>query len=481
MTVNSKATSSQKFAITITSPRTAHVPHSANQTPATHPTHTQRYIRKLSAYEEEESGANDQEEGYDYELEDEVASSSLYSKSTSADESASDTSNNPSPTPFDSSSSSDPLPMSQALLTYQSFSPSEPTTSTTLSPDSASAGEDDSSGSSLAENAENMSKEKINLSAKALKHDTDTDSDSDRFAQGHSSLTSSSSSPGKDSGSTSASNLDSGVEWDSDSEGNTSNPRPLKRGSLKRSSLRRRSASGKHNFDARRTAKNRHEFTNVAHLSKMLVKIVKNYDIKSMVDIPCRNTMQFMPSLLHKLDFEVPGFKYYCVDTEMDSHDDLVPLYSDAGSPEFLHLNPATATLLPKTDLVFLWDAPQDWGVTTFWSFIMHMRQIRPSYLLVTNNQDAVNGERDDIINLRKQPFHVSSSSTTFYFLLNFVPGLVFSCDANHVYYVFCYILGRHPHWQQFNQATRVINNVWNGNTNKQLLFYEIKQVRRGF
>lgn len=190
--------------------------------------------------------------------------------------------------------------------------------------------------------------------------------------------------------------------------------------------------------DTRRTASNRHEFTNTAHLSKMFLKLAKNYNIKSVVDIPCRNSLKFMPALLDKLDFEVPGFKYYCVDTEKESQKDIAHMFSDAGSPEFIHLNPATASMLPKTDLVFLWDGPQDWGVTTFWSFVMHLRQVRPKYILVTNNPGVLNGERDDIVNLRKQPFH-------------------------------------------FNQATRVINNVWDGNTQKQLLFYEIKHIRRGF
>lgn len=156
------------------------------------------------------------------------------------------------------------------------------------------------------------------------------------------------------------------------------------------------------------TGEQRHEYTNVKHVSKMLIKIIKTYNIRSMVDIPCRNSLDFMPELLHKIDFEVPGFKYYCVDTEKDDHEDILHLYSDAGNPEFIHLKPETASSLPKTDLIFLWDGPQDWGVTKFWAFLMHLRKIRPNYVLVTNNPGETNNEKAGILNLRKQPFHVS-------------------------------------------------------------------------
>lgn len=146
-----------------------------------------------------------------------------------------------------------------------------------------------------------------------------------------------------------------------------------------------------------------------------------------------------MPKLLHAIDFERPGFKYYCIDTERTSHEDIAHLYGDAGQPEILHMKPEMASTMPKTDLVFLWDGPQDWGVTKFWSFLMHLRQIRPTYVLITNNPGESNGDKEGVLNLRKQPFH-------------------------------------------FAQASRVINNVWNSESpKKQLLFYEIASIRRGF
>lgn len=148
--------------------------------------------------------------------------------------------------------------------------------------------------------------------------------------------------------------------------------------------------------------------TNITHLSYMVFKIIKNYDIKSVVDIPCRNTLSWFPKLLEKIDFEVVGFRYYCVDTDSDSEDDIQRKFSDAGSPEILHISPEEAHLLPKTDLVFSWDGPQQWGVRRSWSFFTALREIRPTYLLVTNNPKASNtDDSKGVINLRKQPFHV--------------------------------------------------------------------------
>lgn len=149
--------------------------------------------------------------------------------------------------------------------------------------------------------------------------------------------------------------------------------------------------------------------TNTTHLSYMVFKMIKTYDIKSMVDIPCRNTLSWFPQLMHKIDFEVVGFKYYCVDSDSHSQDDIRRKFTDAGSPEFLHIRPEEAHLLPQTDLVFSWDGPQEWGVKRSWAFFTALREVRPTYLLITNNPKVSNRDSSrGAINLRKQPFHVS-------------------------------------------------------------------------
>lgn len=148
---------------------------------------------------------------------------------------------------------------------------------------------------------------------------------------------------------------------------------------------------------------------NITHLSYMVFKIIKQNDIRSVIDMPCRTTLNWFPELLNRIDFEVIGFKYYCVDTDEHSQDDIRGLFNEAGSPEFLHITPEESHLLPKVDLVFSWDGPQQWGVKKTWTFFTALRQIRPKFMMITNNPGVVNtnGERG-LLNLRKQPFHVS-------------------------------------------------------------------------
>lgn len=181
------------------------------------------------------------------------------------------------------------------------------------------------------------------------------------------------------------------------------------------------------------------EGTNVTHLSYMVFKLIKANNIKSVVDMPCRNTLDWFPELLHRLDFEVPGFQYYCVDSEQHSQDDIRKLFSDAGNVEFMHIRPEETHMIPKADLVFSWDGPQQWGVKKTWSFFTALRQIRPKYLMITNNPTVLNiNEQRGTLNLRKQPFH-------------------------------------------FSQAMRVISQVHESEIPKQLLFYETTSIRRNF
>lgn len=148
---------------------------------------------------------------------------------------------------------------------------------------------------------------------------------------------------------------------------------------------------------------------NVTHLSFMIFKIIKQYKIRSIVDIPCRNNIGWFPDLLHRIDFEIVGFKYYCVETDQEPQGDLSKHFSESGSPEFLRIPVEDAKKLPKTDLMFTWDGPQDWGVRKTWTFLSALRQVRPKYILITNNPEAFNvNNGQGAINLRKQPFHVS-------------------------------------------------------------------------
>lgn len=170
--------------------------------------------------------------------------------------------------------------------------------------------------------------------------------------------------------------------------------------------------------------------TNITHLSYMIFKLIKKHEITSVVDMPCRNTLHWFPALLHRLDFEIVGFKYYCVDSEANSQDDLRHLFGDAGQPEFMHVKPEEAAQLPKADLLFSWNGPQEWGVRKTWAFFNGIREVRPEYLLVTNNPGVSNANSNEgTLNVRKQPFHVRATFA--------IPTETFSLGATSTRFIF--------------------------------------------
>ncbi|KAI0566725.1 S-adenosyl-L-methionine-dependent methyltransferase [Gracilaria domingensis] len=148
---------------------------------------------------------------------------------------------------------------------------------------------------------------------------------------------------------------------------------------------------------------------NVTHIRYMIFKIIKANKIRSVVDMPCGNSLQWFPHLLERIDFELGDFKYYCVDTESERLDELKQHFGEAGNPEFLSMKADGAHGLPKVDLVFSWGGPQQWGVRNTWAFFTALRSVRPKFLMITNNPTVTNtNDRDGTLNLRKQPFHVS-------------------------------------------------------------------------
>lgn len=180
--------------------------------------------------------------------------------------------------------------------------------------------------------------------------------------------------------------------------------------------------------------------TNISRLSYMTFKLIKAYNIKSMVDIPCHNTVKWMPRLLERLDYEIVGFKYYCVTENGKVLKSLKRKFGEHGNPEFKRIAPEESRFLPQADLVFTWDGLQEWGVKRSWTFFNGLREVRPKYVILSNNPGTANTHSQRrFLNVRKQPFH-------------------------------------------FSQAMRVVSNMTSPHAEpKQLLLYELKKIRKGF
>ena len=71
----------------------------------------------------------------------------------------------------------------------------------------------------------------------------------------------------------------------------------------------------------------------------------------------------------------------------------------------------------------------------------MHLRQVRPSYVLLTNNPDQANGEKRGVINLRKQPFHVSFIFLKFFGLTVRLFAFFIDLKSNIPSFPLCFII----------------------------------------
>ena len=51
----------------------------------------------------------------------------------------------------------------------------------------------------------------------------------------------------------------------------------------------------------------------IERVSYMLYKLITSNNIVTVVDSPCVSSLGWIPSLVHRLEFEIPRFRYYCV------------------------------------------------------------------------------------------------------------------------------------------------------------------------
>lgn len=180
---------------------------------------------------------------------------------------------------------------------------------------------------------------------------------------------------------------------------------------------------------------------NSTQLSLMVYKIAKSERIFSMAAAPCRAVSSWMPEVVMRLEFELPGFEFYCVDTSKPERSmaDLKLAFGDV-TGGFIHTLPeAIDKALPKNiDLVVSWTGMQEWGIRKSWRFIKGLRRSGARMALFSNNPKSSNaGPSEGTLNIRKSPL-------------------------------------------LFNAPQRVIGRVSNDD-NKQLLLYSMDGLRDGF
>lgn len=93
----------------------------------------------------------------------------------------------------------------------------------------------------------------------------------------------------------------------------------------------------------------------IQRLSSMLMKLLKQYKITSLADVPCRAHSHWMPIFLkHVAKRRKEAFRYYCVDTNREVLRTIKKRVGRSVSAKFV-LSKFWRESLPKADVVFSW------------------------------------------------------------------------------------------------------------------------------
>lgn len=119
------------------------------------------------------------------------------------------------------------------------------------------------------------------------------------------------------------------------------------------SSTWKKSNDGNDNKDATASMLALRRGEDKARLTEMLVKLIRQNDIHSIVDVPCRAHMHWMPDVL----LQVPGVRYICVDTNgqvLRSVKERLVSFDIQNGARFT-MRKFWREFLPKGDLVVSW------------------------------------------------------------------------------------------------------------------------------
>lgn len=159
-------------------------------------------------------------------------------------------------------------------------------------------------------------------------------------------------------------------------------------------------------------------FDNLTRISYMMYRLIKTHHITSMIDIPCTNTLDWMPQLLHFLDFEIPEFRYTCVVPSVVQKKRAESAFGDQGSPEFLVAREYWRLQLPTTDVAFMWNILGFITPQQSWALLKTIRQAQTKYVVLPNYPQLRNnpaaGTHHGRVNVRRAPYRFAEALRVF-------------------------------------------------------------------
>lgn len=156
---------------------------------------------------------------------------------------------------------------------------------------------------------------------------------------------------------------------------------------------------------------------NIKRLTFMLMRILKQYKVQSMVDVPCRAHASWMHKFLEHVDREIPDFKYYCVDTNRDILKAIRHRVSGRGHGRYI-LRQFWEKKIPAADAVFAWGGLENMKEENVYKFLRKLSKEDRHKLILLGTH--MKGSRplgrsrrarpdEEAFNLRRAPFHLNS------------------------------------------------------------------------
>eukprot|EP00186_Timspurckia_oligopyrenoides_P001187 CAMPEP_0182446180 /NCGR_PEP_ID=MMETSP1172-20130603/4038_1 /TAXON_ID=708627 /ORGANISM="Timspurckia oligopyrenoides, Strain CCMP3278" /LENGTH=505 /DNA_ID=CAMNT_0024642071 /DNA_START=229 /DNA_END=1746 /DNA_ORIENTATION=+ len=151
---------------------------------------------------------------------------------------------------------------------------------------------------------------------------------------------------------------------------------------------------------------------NVTKLSFSLFRLMKSKRLFSLIDFPCSSNLDWMPQLVVRLEFEMPGFYYTCMEPEGSRIEEIKRRFQPYVDPDVVVWPLNQQRPMPRSDVVFSWNGVQYWDMRESFNLV-RMARLSSKMLMMSTNPKVTNLRLitrnnwigNGTVNLRKQPF----------------------------------------------------------------------------
>jgi hypothetical protein len=152
----------------------------------------------------------------------------------------------------------------------------------------------------------------------------------------------------------------------------------------------------------------------IQRVSYMLFRIIHQYKVTSMVDVPCRAHAHWMHLFLDHAEKEIPKFQYYCVDTNRKVLKAVKKQKHPLPNRQFV-LKQFWREALPEADIVFSWGGLENMKEENVYKFLKLVASSKKhKYILIGSHTEGSRVVRKSMkgqkllpkpMNIRKAPF----------------------------------------------------------------------------